>query len=788
VVERSLKGVTKEKLGREGFIKKIWEWKEKYGQEIVDQLKALGASCDWERIRFTLDAGLSQAVREVFVRLYEEGFIYRDKYIINWCPRCQTAISDIEVEHQEHEGMLYYIKYPLAGGFITVATTRPETMLGDTAVAVHPKDERYKGLIGKKAILPLMEREIPIIEDDRVNPEFGTGAVKVTPAHDPMDFEIGRRHGLEAINIFTENATMNENAGKYAGLDRYECRERVVEDLRKSGLLERTQRYVHQIGHCQRCHTIVEPRLSMQWFVRMKPLAEPAIQAVAQGKIKFIPKRWEKVYFDWMENIKDWCISRQLWWGHRIPAWYCRRCSLITVSRQTPRKCSKCSSDDIYQDEDVLDTWFSSALWPFSVMGWPQSTKEKELKYYYPTSLLVTGHDILFFWVARMIMMGLHFTGKIPFEKVFFHPMIRDEQGRPMSKSLGNVIDPIDIKERYGMDALRFALTASMVKGKEMRLPQKTIEGSRKFLNKLWNAARFCVRNLEGFKESFSIKELENELELEDRWILSKLTRSITSTRENLDNYDFNLAAEGLYSFVWHEFCDWYLEVIKPRLYKNVSKSKSKEIAQHVLLFVLQDILKLLHPFIPFITEEIWQKLSLGESVMIAQFPRPYRVDEEAEKQMKILQDLIVAIRNLRAEMNLPPQKKVKVLIQANSMIRKLIKEHAELFHELAGASEVECREEITRPKKTMCKVLEWAEVFIPLEGLIDIAKEKVRLLRELTKARENLDAVMRKLDSEEFLEKAPPEVIEKEKGKFEEFKAKVERLRKNLKSLGVRA
>ncbi|MFQ6117935.1 MAG: valine--tRNA ligase, partial [Candidatus Bipolaricaulia bacterium] len=631
-----------------------WAWKEKYGHRIREQLKALGCSCDWERERFTLDEGLSNAVLEVFVRLYEEGYIYRGQRIINWCPRCRTSLSDLEVVHEEAEGRLYYIKYPLEGSqsqsqsqsqeAITIATTRPETMLADTAVAVHPEDERFKDLIGRTAILPLLGRKLPIVADPSVARDFGTGALKVTPAHDLTDFEIAQRHSLEAINIFNEDATTNEEAGPYKGLERFACRKRVLEDLKGEGLLVKEEPYTHSIGHCQRCHTVIEPRLSTQWFVRMEPLARPAIEAVRSGKIAFIPRRWEKIYFDWMENVEDWCISRQLWWGHRIPAWHCQDCQKITVGRAAPSRCAACGSERLEQDEDILDTWFSSALWPFSIMGWPQRTEE--LKYFYPTSLLVTGPDIIFFWVARMIVMGLHFMGEVPFEVVLFNPIVKDEKGRRMSKSLGTGVDPLELKEQYGMDALRFTLAASMTKGQDLKLSLRDVEGSRKFLNKIWNAARFSLGHLKDFSPPPAEPA---SLPLEDRWILSRLQGTIAQVRRCLEGYDFNQACSALYAFIWHDLCDWYLEVIKGRLYGEDGGDRST--AQAVLHRVLGDALKLLHPFVPFITEELWQHLPHrpSESVVIAPFPQAearWR-DPQSESEMAMLQELITAVRTL---------------------------------------------------------------------------------------------------------------------------------------------
>ncbi|MCR4404160.1 MAG: valine--tRNA ligase [Candidatus Acetothermia bacterium] len=787
VVERELakEGKTRHALGREAFIKRVWDWKAKYGNEIVEQLKVLGASCDWDRLRFTLDEGLSKAVREVFVRLYEEGFIYRGERIINWCPRCATALSDIEVVHQEHQDKLYYIKYPLAdGGSITVATTRPETMLGDTAVAVHPDDERYKKLVGKQAILPLLKRKIPVIADEAVAPGFGTGAVKVTPAHDQTDFEIGERHKLERINILNEDATLNENAGPYAGLERYAARERVLEDLKREGLLERVEDYTHAVGHCQRCDTVIEPLVSTQWFVEMEELAKPAIEAVRSGRIRLIPSHWEKVYFDWLENIRDWCISRQLWWGHRIPAWYCRDCNEVTVSRETPRECVACGSKDLYQDEDVLDTWFSSALWPFSVMGWPEETPE--LRYFYPTALLSTAPEILFFWVARMVMMGLHFIGEIPFREVLLHPTVKDERGRRMSKSLGTGIDPLELKEQYGMDALRFTLAASMSKGQDMRLSPRDLEGYRKFLNKIWNASRLALLNLEDFQPAELVAE---ELELEDRWILSRLARQIGELRRNLESYDFNFAAEGLYNFVWHDFCDWYLEMIKPRLYGE--ERERKRTAQEVLYRALVAILKMLHPFIPYITEEIWQLLPAKEadSVMIAPFPQVERawIDPEVERKMATLQELISAIRTIRSEMNVPPQAPARALIRAEDQgIRELVEANRVFFRELAGVHEFAVGHDIERPEHAPRIILEGAEVFVPLEGLIDLGQERARLARELAEVQRTLSESLRKLEDERFLQRAPQEIVEKEQAKARELRERAERLTRNLQVLGA--
>ena len=790
--------LTRYDLGREWFLKLGWAWKERYGHKIKEQLKALGCSCDWSRERFTLDEGFSRAVLTVFVRLYEEGLIYRGERLINWCPRCRTALSDLEVVYEETEGKLYYVKYPLEGAdeALIIATTRPETMLGDTAVAVHPDDERYRHLVGRTVILPLLNRRIPVIADEAVDREFGTGALKVTPAHDPVDFEIGERHGLERVNIFNPDATCNENAGPYRGLDRYACRERVLEDLKAQGLLVREEPHRHSVGHCQRCGTVIEPLISEQWFVRMKPLAEPAIDAVRQGRIRFVPERWTKIYFDWMENIKDWCISRQLWWGHRIPAWHCRDCRGITVQLEAPQRCRHCGSSHIQQDEDILDTWFSSALWPFGIMGWPDDTPE--LHYFYPTALLSTGPDIIFFWVARMIMMGLHFLGEIPFRDVFFHPIITDEQGRKMSKTLGNVIDPMEMREKFGMDALRFTLLGNTTKGQEMRLSERDVEGSRKFLNKIWNAARFALMNLSDFRLS-APSELEALIaqarRLEDRWILSRLTGAIEQTRARLDAYDFNLAAEGLYGFFWGELCDWYLELIKPRL--AGSDAEDRRTAQGVLAFTLRETLKLLHPMVPFITEELWQKLPSGvrdaESVMVAPFPRPRpeHHDEQAEREMGALQQVVVAVRTLRSEWGVPPGRRTRLLVRAQSdEIERLCREHAHYFERLAGVEPggLTVGPDVERPRNAPRRVLEFAEVFLPLEGVVDVEKQRERLLRDLEEARRELERVRRRLDDPEFLQKARKEVVEREKARAEELGALIARLEENLDLLGANA
>ncbi len=790
VLERELEkeGLSKYDLGREEFVKRVWEWVDEYGGVIKKQLRTLGAACDWQRERFTLDEGLSKAVTEVFVKLYEEGLIYRGDYIINWCPRCRTALSDIEVEHAEHQGKLYYIKYPLTTGedSVTIATTRPETMLGDTGVAVNPEDGRYKGLIGKTALLPLMDREIPIVEDEAIDPDFGTGILKVTPAHDATDFEIGERHNLETIDILNPDATLNGNTGQYEGLDRYEAREEVVEDLKKGGFLEKIEDYAHSIGHCQRCDTVVEPSISRQWFVEMKDLARPAIRAVREEKIELKPSRWKKVYFEWMENIQDWCISRQLWWGHRIPAWYCQDCGHIMVRRDPPSRCSECNSSNLKQEEDVLDTWFSSALWPFTVMGWPEETLE--LAYYYPTSLLITGHDIIFFWVARMIMMGLHFMGEVPFQQVLLTPMLRDEEGQRMSTSKGNVIDPLQMKDTYGMDALRFTLGSLSTKGRGMKLSERDIEGNRKFLNKIWNAARFCLTHLTGFKkEGEDLSGLD--LSLDDRWILTRMNRAIGKLRESLEEYDFKQATKTTHDFVWNEFCDWYLEIVKPRLYGP--EDEEKKVAQSVLSLGLKNILKMLHPFIPYITEEIYSRFpnvfKESKSLLGTEFPRQY--DDlsfpEAEGRMSILQDIIVAIRTLRSDFNVPPQQKADVLIKTeDNKLKDLIEDHDLFFKELAQVSQLEAGTSLKRPPKAPRTILEGVEIFVKLEGILNLDKERKRLQSELEEIKLKIQASSKKLANQEFTQKAPPQVVEKEKRKKDGFIEKKKRLEENLKTL----
>ncbi|NPA15396.1 MAG: valine--tRNA ligase [Deferribacteres bacterium] len=786
VVERELakEGKSRWELGREEFLKKVWEWKEKYGNYIVEQLKRLGCSCDWDRIRFTMDEGFSRAVREVFVSLYEEGLIYKGEYIVNWCPRCHTALSDLEVEYKEEQGSLWYIKYPLAdgSGFITVATTRPETMLGDTAVAVNPNDERYKDFVGKKVVLPIVGREIPVIGDEYVDPEFGTGALKITPAHDPYDFEIGKKHGLDLVCVMNPDGTMNENAGKFKGLDRYEARKRIVEELKSLGLLEKVEPYTHSVGHCYRCDTVIEPYVSTQWFVKTKPLAEPAVEAVEKGRTRIIPERWTKVYFEWMRNIRDWCISRQIWWGHRIPAWYCQDCGEISVSREDITRCLKCGSENIKQDEDVLDTWFSSALWPFGTMGWPEKTRL--LEKFYPTSCLVTGFDILFFWVARMMMMGLKFMGDVPFYDVYIHALVRDEKGQKMSKTRGNVIDPVEMMEEYGTDALRFTLAILAAQGRDIRLSEKKIEAYRNFVNKIWNAARFVFMNLDGFEEA----EIEPErLTLADRWILSRLNRTVEAAGKALEEYEFDKYASSIYNFTWHELCDWYIELAKEALYGDDKERKA--LVQNILVHIFDVLMRLLHPVMPFITEEIWQALPISreaDSIMVARFPKQNEgwFDDEAERDMGFIMDVTAAIRNVKADMGIPLTKRVDVIAEAKGREKELIEGYGNYIRALAFTDSISVKEEVERPSKSAVRVVGDTSIYIPLGDVIDFEKEKARLSRELSKVEKELERVNKKLSNRNFLEKAPPEVVEKEKAIKAELEEKRQRLIEALRSI----
>jgi valyl-tRNA synthetase len=789
VVEKALaaEGRDRHQLGREKFIEAVWKWREKYGSAIINQLKRLGASCDWDRERFTMDEGLSRAVRKVFVELYNAGLIYRDNYIINWCHRCHTALADIEVEHEEHDGNLYHIRYPFADGSggIVVATTRPETMLGDTAVAIHPDDERYHDLPADTVILPLMNREIPIIKDKYVDTSFGTGGLKITPAHDPNDFDIGKRHNLPSIKVIGDDGNMTPDAGKFEGMDRFECREAVIQALKKEGLLEKIEPYRHSIGHCYRCKTIVEPNLSLQWYVKVKPLAEKAIAAVENGETKIIPDIWTKTYYDWMNNIRDWVISRQIWWGHQIPAWTCEDCDEVMVATETPQKCAACGGSKLVQETDVLDTWFSSALWPFSTMGWPDDTPL--LKMFYPTSVLVTGFDILFFWVARMMMMGIHFMGDIPFKDVYVHALVRDEDGQKMSKSKGNVIDPLSVIETHGTDAFRFTLAAFAAQGRDVKMSVKRVEGYRHFVNKLWNAARFALMHLEQGFDHIDSKHLS----LADRWILSRLQRVTTATEEALEAYRFNDAAGELYNFVWHEFCDWYLEAIKPALYGKQGENQ-KQATLAVLWNTLHDTLILLHAFMPFVTEEIWHKLpGTNGSIMQAVFPsrRPADVgisrDNDAESRMALLIDVISGIRNIRGEMNITPSLEMDVLVQSDeSSTRETIERHQDLISNLAKLKSLTVTGSGKRPKSSATAVIEGATIFVSLEGVIDFARESERLEKEINKLDTELAKVSKKLENEAFLSKAPPHVVEDVKEKHARFAEKKQKVRANLERI----
>ncbi|MEN3189410.1 MAG: valine--tRNA ligase [Atribacterota bacterium] len=789
VVEREIakEGKNRYDLGREKFLERVWQWKEKYGNNIINQLKRLGFSCDWSRLRFTLDEGLSRAVRRVFVQLYKEGLIYRENYVINWCPRCQTALADIEVVSVEENANLYYINYPIKDSeeVISVATVRPETMLGDTAVAVHPDDKRYKKYIGKTAILPLVGRELPIIADSYVDPEFGTGAVKITPAHDLNDFELGKRHSLQMINLLKNDGTMNEQAGKYKGLSVTECREKVVKELKEKGYLIKIEDYQHSIGHCYRCGTIIEPYLSKQWFVKMKELALPAISAVEEGKIEFIPSRWDKVYYEWMKNIKDWCISRQLWWGHRIPVWYCQDCLELNVEEDAPSFCKKCGSYNLVQDPDVLDTWFSSALWPFSTLGWPEVTDD--LKCFYPTSVLVTGFDIIFFWVARMIMMGLKFCGDVPFKKVYINPLIRDAEGKKMSKSKGNVIDPLTIVEEYGSDALRITLASLTIQGNYICLSEERIKGFRNFTNKIWNVSRFSMMNL----KDFNIDKIEKDklkMSLADKWIISRLNRAIKKTSDYLNEFKFGEAAKTIYEFSWNEFCDWYIEFIKPRLYQEEDEI-GKQTAQYILWITLENTLKLLHPFMPFITEEIWQKIPhKGKSIMISYWPKYNMecVDKDTEEKMSKIMDIIRTIRKIKSDMNIPYSKKINLYlnIAQDKNLLELIKENIYYIESLIKIESLNIGTNITKPPYSATGVLEGVEIFIPLKDIINIPEEISRLEKRLLKVKNELDIVCRKLTNQDFLAKAPDEVIKKKKEKADELQDIKERLENHLKTL----
>jgi valyl-tRNA synthetase len=782
VVERQIgqEGLSRHELGREAFLEKVWTWREKYGGIIINQLKRLGASCDWDRERFTMDEGLSRAVRHVFVRLYEEGLIYRGKRMINWCPRCMTALANIEVEGEEVDSRLYHIRYPLANGkgALVVATTRPETMLGDTAVAVHPEDPRYASFIGQKVILPLVGRLIPVIGDAYVEREFGTGALKVTPSHDFNDFELARKHHLELLQVIGENGAMTEAAGVYAGLDRYACRERILKDLEKEGFLVKVENYKNRVGHCYRCKSVVEPMQSLQWFVSTKPLAEKAMEAVREGKTRIVPAKWEKDYFIWLENVEDWCVSRQIWWGHRIPAWYCSECGKVIVAMDDPTVCPECGGSRLEQDSDVLDTWFSSGLWPFSTLGWPEETAE--LRQFYPTSVLVTGFDILFFWVARMMMMGLHFMKDVPFRDVYVHALVRDAQGHKMSKSKGNVIDPLVMMDEYGTDALRFTLTAFAVQGRDVKLSEERIEGYKHFINKIWNASRLVLMNLE---ESGELPQIPAKpAGLVHRWILSRLQRVINEVDASIENYHFNQYAQSLYQFIWHEYCDWYLEMIKPDFYGEDPSVKA--LAQSVAARVLEQILVLLHPVMPFVTEEIWQKLpQTTGTIMKASFPQfeAERLDAEAEEQMDIIMNVVNGIRNIRGEMNVAPATRVEVVCLCERDFEKdLLLRHSGTVSDLARLSRLEVGRsgEVKKPRLAAGMVAKHVEVYVVLKDILDFESESKRLQKEISKLEKELGITQKKLSNEDFLQKAPEDVIEKEREKGARLGEKMEKLR----------
>ncbi|MCX7714654.1 MAG: valine--tRNA ligase [Clostridia bacterium] len=777
---RKEEGLTRYDLGRDKFLERVWDWKNKYGSRIVNQLKKLGCSCDWDRERFTMDEGCSKAVREVFVNLYNKGLIYQGSRIINWCPHCITALSDAEVEYSEQAGHFWHIKYPVKDSdeFVIIATTRPETLLGDTAVAVNPDDERYAHLVGKTLILPLVNREIPVIADSYVDKEFGTGCVKITPAHDPNDFEVGERHKLEKIKVMNDDATINHYGGKYEGMDRYEARKAIVDDLDKLGLLVKVENHAHNVGGCYRCGTTVEPIISKQWFVRMKPLAQPAIDVVKEQITKFVPERFSKIYMNWMENVLDWCISRQLWWGHRIPAFYCDNCGETIVSKTDVDVCPKCGGK-VHQDEDVLDTWFSSALWPFSTLGWPEKTPE--LDYFYPTSVLVTGYDIIFFWVARMIFSALEHTGKIPFEHVFIHGLVRDSQGRKMSKSLGNGIDPLEIVEKYGADALRFTLATGNSPGNDMRFYLERVEASRNFANKIWNASRFVLMNLTITENKLPKKD---ELQLEDKWIISKYNRLVKEVTDNLDKFELGIAVSKLYDFIWSSFCDWYIELVKPRLFDQ--NNPTRNVAEYVLVYVLSNSMKLLHPFMPFITEEIWQHLPHeGKSIMISSWPEfSETLDFPAdEKNMEQIMGAIAAIRNRRAEMNVPPSKKAKVIIVTEQT--ELFNHGKTFFEKLASSSEVIVQLDKTSIDSNAVNiVVDGAEIFIPLGDLVDKDKELERLNKEKKDLESEIKRVEGKLGNEGFISKAPPKIIEEERAKGKKYRAMLDKVEKNIKHL----
>ena len=783
---RKKEGLSRYDLGREKFLERVWDWKRQYGNRIVEQQKKLGASCDWSRARFTMDEGLSKAVRHVFVSLYNKGLIYKGSRIINWCPHCVTALSDAEVEYQDKPGHLWHIRYPIQGEegrYVVVATTRPETMLGDTGVAVNPNDERYKDIVGKKCILPLVGREMPIVADDYVDMEFGTGCVKMTPAHDPNDFEVGLRQHLDTIRVLDDNGKVVEGYGRYSGLDRYEARKAIVADLEEQGYLVKVEDHQHNVGTCYRCHNDVEPLISAQWFVKMEPLAREALRVVNDGEVQFVPDRFAKIYTNWMENVHDWCISRQLWWGHQIPAWTCQDCGGLTVSETDPTECEHCHSHNIVQEEDVLDTWFSSALWPFSTLGWPEETED--LKYFYPTDVLVTGYDIIFFWVARMIFSGCEHTGKPPFHTVFIHGLVRDDKGRKMSKSLGNGIDPLDMIDQYGCDALRFNLVTGNSPGNDMRFYTERCEAMRNFANKIWNASRFLMMNL-----TIDRCELPEKLELEDKWILSKLNSVIPQVTENMDRYELGVAAQKVYDFIWDDYCDWYIELTKTRLQGEDEDSKIR--AQQVLCYVLTETLKLLHPFMPFITEEIWQALPhQGDYLMLQQWPE-HRAGldfPEEEKAMELIMDAIRGVRARRAEMNVPPSKKAQLTV--STLERDVFTQGIPFLKRLAYASDVTVvgvadagSDDAMTAQGMVTVTTHAARIFMPLAELVDLEKEKARIQKELDKNRKELDKLETKLQNPGFVNKAPAQVVEAEQERAEKLRALIAKLEESAAAL----
>lgn len=773
-VEKSLleKGIKKKEIGREKFLEAVWDWTDEYRARIRGQLEKMGASCDWTRESFTMDDKLNKAVREVFVRLYKKGLIYQGNRIINWCPRCQTALSDAEIEYKEMPGSFWHVKYTVKDSeeYVIIATTRPETMLGDTAVAVNPKDERYSHMVGKTLILPLIGKEIPIVADDYVDMEFGTGAVKITPAHDPNDFEVGKRHNLPQVVAIGEDGRMTELAGKYKGMDRYEAREAVVNDLKEQGYLVKVQEHTHNVGCHDRCGTVVEPLLSKQWFVSMKPLAEPAIEAVRNGETQFVPERFSKIFYNWMENIQDWCISRQLWWGHRIPVWYCQDCGEVIVQTEAPDKCPKCGSHSLRRDNDVLDTWFSSALWPFSTLGWPDKTED--LKYFYPTDVLISSYDIIFFWIARMIFSGVEQMGEVPFKYVFIHGLVRDSQGRKMSKSLGNGIDPLDIVDQYGADALRFSLVTGNSPGNDMRFYTERVEASRNFANKLWNASRFVLMNLDNSLIEKYKDQLDDLRNSADRWILSRINSVTREVTDNLDKFEIGIAVQKMYDFVWSELCDWYIELAKPRLYSDNECDKAA--AQATLLEVLKDSLKLLHPIMPFITEEIYGHITDGKELIIESRWPEYRQDRVFEKDEKELQNIIGAIkavRNVRTEMNVPNSRRAKIMIiPSTEAARESFEDGTVYLEKLASASEILFPEREDIPKDAVSSVIPGGEIFIPLDDLIDREKEIERLNKEKERLEKEVERVAKKLSNQGFISKAPESVVNEEKEKQSKY------------------